>query len=223
MKCRSVPLFAVFSFLLAGTPLAGQTTLSVQAGTTVSGLAVTGAEIEGDEPRVGISLGAALTLPVSPNIGLRFGGAYAQRGNTLAVSRLGDLTYRLAYFELSALGKASFPLAGHPVSLHLLAGPAVGFQMSCEGEVYFALQQVTIVDECEDDGSQYDTIRTPGKTLDFGVVGGVGAQFAPAGPVGFSLDLLYTLGLRSIYDGDFDRTARNRAMTVQAGFVFQIG
>ena len=221
-RCRILP-FATLPLLLVGAPLAGQITIAVSAGTTVSQLAVTGAEIVGEESRTGISLGASLTLPLSRNLALRLGGAYSPRGNTLAVSQLGDLTYRLDYLEFSALGRASVPVAGGPISLHLLAGPAVGFRTSCEGEVDFEVQQVTIVDECDYDGSEYDTIRTPSKTLDFGMVGGVGADFMPTQRLGFSLDLLYTLGLRSIYDGDFDRTAKNRAVTVQAGLVFRIG
>jgi hypothetical protein len=57
-------------------------------------------------------------------------------------------THRAAHMPIiSALGRASVPVAGGPISLHLLAGPAVGFRTSCEGEVDFEVQRVTIVDE----------------------------------------------------------------------------
>ena len=71
-------------------------------------------------------------------------------------------------------------------------------------------QPIVSVEEC--DGER---LNTPSTSLDFGVVGGVGTHFELADRVGLSLDLLYTLGLRSTYDGELDRAAKNRDITVQ--------
>ena len=162
-----------------------------------------------------------MTLPVFGNLGIQLGGSYVRRGSTFSILQLGDIIYELNYAEFSALAKARVPLMGERVSLHLLAGPTVGMEVSCEGTIVATLQPITIVDECADEGPG-DTIDTPTTALDFGVAGGAGVEVRIVERVGLSLELLYTLGLRSIYDGPLDQTVKNRAMTVQAGLVFPI-
>lgn len=59
--------------------------------------------------------------------------------------------------------------------------------------------------------------------VDFALAAGAGAEVAVTGRVGLSLDVVHTHGIRSIYDGELDRTSRNRATTVQAGLLFRAG
>ena len=214
---RYFGLPALFVFF-ATTPLAGQVTLAFKAGAGMSRIAFTGVELDEVNSRAGMTVGASLTVPVLSRIGIELWGAFTQRGATVAIFQLGEISYRLNYVQLSALGKATVPVTAERVSLHLLAGPAVGLETSCKGTFTSALQPIVLVDEC--DG---DRLNTPSTSLDFGVVGGVGTHFALADRVGISLDFLYTLGLRSTYDGELDRAARNRDMTVQAGLVLPIG
>ena len=204
--------------LHATTPLAGQVTLAFKAGAGMSRIAFTGVELNEVEPRSGMTVGASLTVPVAPRIGIEFWGAFTQRGATVTISQLGELSYRLNYVQLSALGRATVPVNAERVSVHLFAGPAVGLETSCTGTFTSALQPIELADECDS-----DQLNTPSTSLDFGVVGGAGTHFALADRVGLSLDFLYTLGLRSTYAGELDRTARNRDMTVQAGLVLPIG
>ena len=204
--------------LYSTPPLAAQTTLAFKAGAGMSRIAFSGVELDEEEPRAGVTVGASLTLPVSPRIGVEFWGAFTQRGATISIFQLAEISYRLNYVQLSAMGKATVPVIADRVSIHLFAGPATALETSCEGTVTSVLQPIVSVDEC--DG---DRLNTPSKRLDFGVVGGVGTHFELADRIGLSLDLLYTLGLRSTYDGELDRTARNRDVTVQAGLVLPIG
>ena len=175
-------------------------------------------EFADEKPRAGRTVGASLTVPVSSRLGIELWGALTQRGATITIFQVGEISFRLNSVQLSALGKATVPVTAERVSLHLFAGPAVGLETSCMGKFTSVLLPIALVEEC--DG---DRLNTPSTSLDFGVVGGVGTHFALADWVGLSLDLLYTLGLRSTYDGELDRASKNRDMTVQAGLVLPIG
>lgn len=179
---------------------------------------VTGLQILGQESRKGIAAGASATLALSGSLGLRLEGSYVQRGATWSDGKLGDVSARVDYAQLSALGSVSMPLAGSQISLHLLAGPAVARELSCEVKVEYALQPITLAGKCTDEETS-----NPTHAIDVGVVGGASVQVGLAGRTALSLEFLYTYGLRSIYAGELDRTVHNRAMTIQGGLVFPIG
>lgn len=214
---RTLALCTLVAGLGAG-PAAGQVTLGVAVGWSSSTVTLTGIEILGEESRTGVAAGASATLRLSQSLGLRLEGSYVQRGATWSDGKLGDLSALVDYAQLSALGRISMPIAGSRISLHLLAGPAVAREMSCEVKVEFAIQPITLAGKCTDEETY-----NPTHAIDFGVVGGGGMQVGVAGRTALSLDFLYTYGLRSIYAGELDRTAHNRAMTVQGGLVFRIG
>ena len=215
-RLRTLPLCALFAGL-AG-PAASQVTLGVTVGWSSSMVSLTGIEILGEESRKGIAAGASATLPLSRSLGLRLEGSYVQRGATWSDGKLGDVSARVDYLQLAALGKVAMPLVGSRISLHLLAGPALGRGMSCEVKVEYALQPITLEGKCTDEETY-----NPTHAIDVGVVGGAGVQVGLAGRTALSLDFLYTHGLRSIYAGELERTVHNRAMTIQGGLVFPIG
>ncbi len=131
MKPCRVLLIPVLLALYAAAPVAGQTAVSVLAGVTSAGLKAADADDDSDGSRTGVSLGAAVTVPVVPNLGIRLGGAYVQKGGSIGV-RADDIVnafyadLKLDYIELSALAKASAP--GSVGFLYLLAGPTVSFE-----------------------------------------------------------------------------------------------
>lgn len=213
---RVLFLSALLAAFAAG-PAAGQATLGVKAGASLSDLIFTGIEIDEREARRGAVAGASLTLPVSEPLALRVEGSFVQRGATLTFLQLGEVEYGIDYVQLSVLGKASLPLGGPRSSLYLLAGPVIAWETTCEATVTIVLQQISETATCDD-----ERLATPSKPVDFAVAGGAGAEVAVTGWVGLSLDLVYTYGVRSIYAGELDRTSRNRAMTVQAGAVFPV-
>ena len=208
---------ALFAGVVAG-PAAGQATLGVKAGASMSDLVFAGIEINDREARRGLVAGAALTLPVRGRFGLQVEGSIAQRGATLTFIQLGDASYALDYVQLSALGRASLPLGDSRSSLYLLAGPVIAWETSCEVAVTLVLDRSTETTTCDD-----ERLMTPSKSVDFAVAAGAGAQMAVTGWMALSLELLHTYGVRSIYAGELDRTSHNRATTVQAGLIFPIG
>lgn len=216
-RLRTLSLCTLVAGLAAG-PAAGQVTLGVTVGWSSSMVRLAGIEILGEESRTGLAAGASATLPLSQSLGLRLEGSYVQRGATWSDGKLGDVSAMVDYVQLAALGRISLPLVGSRISLHLLAGPAVAREMSCEVKVEYALQPIILAGKCTDEETY-----NPTHAIDVGVVGGAGVQVGVAGRTALSLDFLYTYGLRSIYAGELERTVHNRAMTIQGGLAFPVG
>ena len=82
-----------------------------------------------------MSIGLAATIPISERVGIQLGGAYSQKGGSLEVQEDGatiasDIEFD--YIELTVLARVGLPLSGDRVSAHLLVGPALAFQSSCQ-------------------------------------------------------------------------------------------
>ena len=227
---RSLLLPVLFA-LHAAAPAAGQTNLSVHAGITSAKLVAPGADDHdefSDGPRRGLSLGAAAIFTVLPSLGLHLGGAYVQKGASIGIladdivdAFVADL--KLDYIELSALAKASIP-AG-TASLHLLAGPTVSFEVRCTTDLTYSLGGDTVESDFGRDYSDvacaerdYGIGAADTEAVEFGVAGGIGAEFPVGVSTRVSLDLVYTLGLSSVVDD-----AKNRAVTLRAGVYVPIG
>ena len=214
LRLLSQPVVLV---LLAGTPVVGQTTAGLRAGASMSELAITGLHVDDQQPRVGYSLGASLGVPLSPRFGFALGAAYIQRGSTATLLQLGDVDHRIQYLRFSTLIRATVPLMG-PLSLHVLGGPAIALETSCERETTLALQPVVFLIDCNDPESDTKTMG-----LDFGLAGGAGFGFALKGGITLSLELLYDHGIRTILESEQEAMASNRSAEVQVGLDFPIG
>ncbi len=175
-----------------------------------------------DGSRTGVSLGATVTVPVDPNLGIRLGGAYVQNGASIGV-RAGDIVnafyadLKLDYIELAALAKASVPGSGG--FLYLLAGPTVSFEVRCTTDLTYSLGGDTVESQFGADYSDvpcserdYGIGAANTEAVEFAVAGGIGTEFPAGASTRVSVDLLYTLGLVSVL-GD----SRNRAITLRAG------
>lgn len=202
--------------LLTGTPVAAQITVGIRAGASMSEVVVTGLHIDDQAPRREYMLGASVGVPLSPHLGIEFGGSYIQRGSTSTLLQLGDVDLRIQYLRLTALARATAPLPG-PLSLHVLGGAATAVETSCERDTMLALQPIVISIECDDPAGNAVT-----GLFDFGLVGGAGLRFAPAGRIVLSVDVLYSHGIGSFLEPDQDYTAENRAIELQAGIGFPI-
>ena len=131
------PLLLTRLLLVPATPAAGQTLLSLTGGINVASL-----EVDSSDPLVPnlqsvsrMSIGLAATIPISERVGIQLGGAYSQKGGSLEVQEDGatiasDIEFD--YIELTVLARVGLPLSGDRVSAHLLVGPALAFQSSCQ-------------------------------------------------------------------------------------------
>ncbi len=207
----------VLLVLLTGTPAEAQITVGIRAGASMSEVEVTGLHIDDQAPRREYLVGASVGVPLSPRFGFEFGGTYIQRGSTSTLLQLGDVDLRIQYLRITGLARATAPLAG-PLSVHVLGGPALALETSCERDTTLVLQPIVISVECDDPASNAVT-----GLFDLGVIGGGGFRLATPGRLTLTVDLLYSYGTRSFLEPDQDYTAKNRALELQAGIDFSVG
>ncbi len=187
------------------TSIFGQTTIGIRGGMSRASASgnFDGADVDA---RTGIKLGASATIPIQDKFSLRLGGDYVQKGYGLSADLEGlsvSADISLDYIELSGLGVVNLTPPESAASVYVLAGPAIGINAKCEAAG----------EDCGDgdDGP---------KTLDLGITGGVGTEMAMSEGMTFSVELLYTLGLLSIAEGE---DVKNRAIALQVGVGFPIG
>lgn len=231
-------LTAVF-LTLGATPVRAQATLSLTGGVSRTSLSTDsdGALAPEFESLTRMSVGLAATIPVSDRFGVQLGGRYAQKGGRLDVvgmlammddmfggveqmppgARI-DADFEMDYVELSVLARVGFPLSNDRVSGHLLAGPALGLQSSCEGVVHISGMDEPAMSagvDCDEAGLDW-------RKIDFGLAGGAGVDIGLTDSIDVHLGLLYTVGLSNVLD-DGDGSVKHRALTVRAGLVLPIG
>jgi hypothetical protein len=206
---RAVKLLLVGALALSPARLAGQTIVSLRAGLNVATLGGDDIDINPDH-RIGVNIGGAVTIPMSENLGLLLGATYSQKGAEPPVDLGADVVLALDYLEIPALLELMIPSSG-TVGAHVLAGPVVGVELSCEGRGSGGGFEVGV--DCGRLG--IDT-----KSFDLGAAAGFGVDVQATERVTLTVDLLYNLGLVSVEDG-FD--VKNRAFTIQAGLGIPIG
>ena len=224
MKRFATPLLATILLLLTGTPAFGQVSIAVTGGVNIASLDIsTGSDFAPDLKSVTrLSIGLAANIPASDGWGLQLGGSYSQKGGRFEISEQGvnaESRVETDYLEFTVLGRAQFPVSGDRVSAHLLAGPALALESSCQltakatgpggGTFEFA-------EDCDGD------IGLDRSTYDFGLAGGGGLEIKLADTLGMSFGLLYTYGLLDLDKSDSD-FMKQRALTLRAGLVYSIG
>ncbi len=222
MKPFPTPFLATALLLLPASPAFGQTTLALTGGINIATLDI-GSDsgfVPDTESATRISFGLAATFPRSENLGIQLGGNYSQKGGRLIIATSdvnGESTIETSHLEFTALGRARIPLAGDRVSAHLLAGPAVAFELSCQLSVKATVEgsTVEISDDCNEGA---DLSRSP---FDFGLAGGGGLEIVPLDKLGISLGVLYTHGLTDLDTSD--DSLKQRALSLRAGLVYSIG
>ena len=218
MRSRWIALPVAALPMLAGPSAAAQVTLGIGVGASSSELIVTGLAIDSQEPRRGTALSVSVGVPVSGHLGVDFGAGYIRRGSTSTLLQLGDVDYRIQYLQFSALGRASAPVIGQRLSVHLLAGPALRLETSCEREARLVLHPITFLVECDDPEADSRT-----SAVDYAILAGAGARLAAGSRLGLRLDFIYSRGIRSFFESEMETTARNRALTLRAGLDLRIG
>lgn len=207
--------------LSAVSPARSQTVVSLRAGansTSVNG-------IEGS--KTGLHVGAGLNVGLTDHVGLQLGASLARKGLTpwsatrfdpnTETTEVLSLNTALDYVEVSTLLHLEIP-SSTAVSAHIVVGPVLGVHIGCE------LTQTTSVTtrlgETLDEQETSSECPASPKALDLGAMGGVGVDFDPSDHLRLTLDLLYNLGLTTIYPvGD----AKNRTIYLVAGVGFPVG
>ena len=87
------------------------------------------------------------------------------------------------------------------------------FRISCSADAGAEGVQISL--DC--DSAEFDEEI---KTIDLGAVAGAGLDIATPGSLSVSLDLLYNLGLVSVFELD---DTKNRAFSIRTGITIPIG
>ena len=208
--------FAIFFvtalLLLPGRPAHGQVALTVAVGANVATLAYA-ERSEQHQPWSlhGGALAAAVGFPVSDDWGIQLGLGVSTKGYTdnsdcpdgyPGVCALGGGIY-LNYLEATLLADRRIEL-GSRFLLHLLAGPALGYQWNP------------------------DFVRS--KAFDYAVAGGFQIDTRLSDKMALSAGTLYTHGFSNIHDNSHViqvwrdwYTEKTRTLTLRAGFSYLIG
>ena len=184
----------------------GQTSLSLQAGASLATLG--GSDVASADSRIGMKVGASAIFPLSANLDLQFGAAYAAKGATQQEFGV-DMAFEFDYFEIPLLLRLS-PSVDGTISPHFTVGPALSFRLKCS--VSGSAEGFDISGDCDEDPDA--------KSMDFGAMAGAGIDIATSGSLSVSLDLLYNFGLSSISES---ADTKNRAFSILAGVTFPIG
>ena len=207
---RALPVLALplSAGLIAPGILEAQTSFSLQTGAS---LATLGGDAENADYRTGLRIGASAILPLSSNLGLQLGGAYAAKGATEEEFGING-ALELGYLEIPLLLTLSPSVEG-TISPRFSVGPALSFRISCSAEAGAEGVQISL--DC--DSAEFDEEI---EKIDLGAVAGAGLDIATSGSLSVSLDLLYNLGLVSVFELD---DTKNRAFSILAGITIPIG
>ncbi|MDE2793533.1 MAG: porin family protein [Gemmatimonadota bacterium] len=186
-----------------------QTTFTFAGGLNMASVALSPDEGVSPESVTRLGIGVSAGIPMSERLGLHLGAGYSQKG--FSASGFGaDITTEIDYLEFTAL--AGLPLsAGERASVHLLAGPALAFKLSCQASANFLGESLS--DDCGDDA----------KSMDVGLAGGARLEIGLSEKMGLSLGALYNLGLVDMDDSEGSAATKSRVLTLQAGVVFSGG
>lgn len=219
MKRTAIALLATAPFLLPSNPAAAQATLALTVG---ANRASVGVDRDGDAfNTLSItrqSIGLAASVPVSAKLGLQLDASYAGKGyteryNSPVVSRS---TLKLAYLEARVMGKVQLLDSGSGAKFHLLLGPAVATETSCQR-----------LAEADLSGETVET-RVPcpaGSTssLDFGLAAGAWMEMWVSDRFGLLLSGFLSRGIQDIDAASDKVTMKNRGTSLHAGVLFSVG
>lgn len=223
MRKLSHLLIAAPFLLLSPAPTAAQVKLGVTGGLNLASVDVSSesAFVPDFESVTRFSLGLSATIPVSETWGVQLAGGYSQKGAMSAFTEEGadvESTLKMDYIELAVLGMLNLPLSGERVSAHLVAGPALALESSCDvsAKATFMGTDFEINEGC-DDGDVIDR-----SNFDLGLAAGGGIEIGLSDALGVSLGVLYTFGLLDIDKEDSD-SLKHRVLSVRVGLVYSVG
>ena len=160
------------------------------------------------DSRRGISLGLGLTLPVSGALAVQLDGTFTQKGDEVGAGGA-KAAIGTGYVEFSSVLKGSAAEA-NGVLAHLFAGPWVAFRVSCDVEETFG--GISRSATC-------GSVDLDVGTIDFGLLAGAGVERSISETLTLSFDVLYSLGLTSIFE---EIEAKHRTFTARAGVGFPL-
>lgn len=201
---------------LFGGHVANAQIIGLNGGLSLSSLA--GDDSEGFESSTGIKAGATATFPLSGNLGLLVGAAFAEKGAELGEGGFGA-SVAFDYIEVPVLLRLGIPVSGN-IAPHVAVGPAIGFMIGCE--IGASFEGVSFSADCDE--AELET-----KSIDVGVMANAGVSIATSDKFSVTVDVAYNRGFTSALDGAIDEETpeemvdvTNRAWSFLVGVAFPI-
>lgn len=212
MTARHAAIAATLLPALAAVPGTAQTTLHVSGGLNRANIST------GYPDWVNrVVAGAAVSFPVSERLNLQLGADYSQKGFGAPLAGAASFSAHTGYLEAGAL--LDMALVGDEgASLHLLAGPTLGLNVSCELALSWPDAPEEGPVDCDDPNLSGD--RPSGS--DGGVVGGLRAGVGVSDNMDLTVGAFYNFGVLNIFRGGHG-SGKSRTMTARAGFAYRIG
>lgn len=213
---RALPIALVTSVLVAtAAPVSAQMSLGISAGYVSANFVGDDVDELDPESVSGFSLGGWLGIPLGGRFSVSPGAFYVQKGASADEPGTGTLAFDIAYLEIPVLLSVRLTSDDSNVGFSLFAGPAVGFEASCD---------VSLSDGTETFSASCDDADFADRqSLDVGALAGAGVQF----PLGERLDLMLSggidMGLRTLDTSDNPDDVKNRAFFGSAGVVIPLG
>ena len=216
---KRIPIL-VAATLVLGLPTkhaCGQIGFALTGGINYGTLSVDGLGLDAQDVESVARLSTALTvtIPLSGRFGFELGGAYSRKGGRVHIET-GLLTFRMNYYEMTALARANQYWMDNRIVAYAVAGPSVAWESSCHGALTASLG----------DSPPFDDVRTCNEDLfhnrDFGLAGGGGLGLELSENLGVTVGAVYTYGLRNLLREE-DGHLKHRVLSVRAGFVYWIG
>lgn len=213
MTTRHTAVATTLLLALTAVPSTAQTTIHVSGGLNRANVS------NGPDWVKRAVAGAAFSFPVSGRLNLQLGADYSQRGFGANVAGAASFSANFDYVEASALLDMALGV-GEGRSLHLLAGPTFGLNISCKATfMVLDLPGGGPVD-CDDPSVSGD--RPNGS--DGGVVGGLRAGVGISDSMDLTIGAFYNFGVLNIVRNTRSGgSLKNRTMTARAGFAYRIG
>ncbi len=207
--------------------VSAQTSVGLRAGLDIARL---GPEVDTDS-KTGLLFGVFVGRDFGERLGIQVELDYSQKGAVTEFlildvgggeATVGDQVIRLDYIELQVPIVYIIPMENKKVKPRIYAGPTLAFEVSCETE-FEEPSGNSVAFGCEDEidvGFGPEPAFTRTKTLDFGIVLGVGVELGEGAGV-FTADIRLDTGLTNINEFS-PPLIKNRALQLLIGYLRRI-
>jgi hypothetical protein len=210
---------ALASCLAAQTALAqykpGQrepTSFGLVGGLNLANVSGSDADLFGSSKnRTGFYAGAAATIPLGTSLFFQPQALFSMKGAKYSETGT-SVEIRLNYVEVPAFLGFRIPMQGSQVRPYVMAGPYVGFKMSCK--LHGEEGGVSVNLNCDD-----SQVGLKVRGVDFGLAFGAGVEF-PMGGGTLALGARYGLGLSNVPDVTPTVNVKNSVISFGAGYFF---
>ncbi len=169
------------------------------------------------DKRTGFAVGAFAGYKFHPQWGLQGIVSYTQKGaKDVGTSNVGAFKreFTIPYIELQLPIVLMPPLANENLVPRVYVGPYVAYELSCD----FKLEDSTGTETTSCLEGSETALAPVTKSIDYGLVIGIGLNLM-RGSGGFSLDVVYDLGLANINDTPSAPEVKNRVFQILIGYV----